>query len=425
MILFGIIFFLLLSALFSGTEIAFISASKLRVELSKIKGSRQGTIIAGFYKNPSSFLGTMLVGNNIALVIFTYLLTKPLDAFFGDYIGIKNEIFLLLIVTLIGTLIILLFGEFLPKTLFRLFANEILIWLAYPLRFLQWLLFIPAWVMTQISNWLLRIIFKTPIDHVDNVITRIDLENFIKDTQTDTEEIIDTDLFEKALHLRNVKVKDCMVPRTEISYVDIKSSIDDLKQEFAETQLSRLIITDKDIDDIVGYVHHFQMLRDPSHIKGIVRELPVVPEPMRARDLMNIFIKGGINIAYVVDEYGGTAGIVTMEDILEEIFGEIEDEYDQEEHVETVVSDEEYIFSGRLEIDYLNEKYEGHLEFPEGEYHTLSGYLVMTVATIPEQGAEIILNGYKYILELVSDTKIETVRVIKLNDDHNNEEMAD
>ena len=417
-----ILLFLLLSALFSGTEIAFISASKIAVELKRNKGSRKGKVLARFYDKPASFLSTMLVGNNIALVIFTMLMTVPLESFFANYFGFQvDSLLLLLINTLIITVIILLFGEFLPKTLFRLFSNEVLYWLAYPLELLRIILYIPAWVMTKLSNIILRVFMRTKVDKMESVITRLDLENFIKDKQIiDSAEEIDTSLFGKALNLKSVKVRDCMVPRTEIVNIDINASVDELKQVIIESNLSRIIVMKDDVDNVKGYIHHQQLLKKPRTIRDIVLKIPFVPEAMRARDLMYKFIRERLSIACVVDEYGGIAGIITMEDILEEIFGEIEDEHDQEEYVETQVSESEYIFSGRLEIDYLNDKYD--LNFPDGEYSTLSGYLVMTTETIPEQGAEIDLDGLRFVLELVSDTKIETIRVIKLP--AINEEMA-
>jgi len=418
----GIIIFLLFSALFSGTEIAYISASKLWIELKKKKGSLRGRILSGFYDRPGDFLSAMLVGNNIALVIFTMLMAIPLAALFQHLFHLEEGLFMTFLQTIVTTIIVLIFGEFLPKTLFRLFANDIIYFLAVPLRILQYFLYIPSWLMTKTTNFLLKYVLRTPVQADDSVITRLDLENFIKTTRTaDTEEDIDTDLFEKALHLENTRVKECLVPRTEIEAIDVNADIDDLLQLFRETNLSRLIVIEEDIEDIIGYVHHQQMLDQPKSIKSIVLPIPFVPEAMRVRDLLNRFIKGRFNIACVVDEYGGTAGIITMEDILEEIFGEIEDEHDQEEYIETQVSEDEYVFSGRLEIDYLNEKYE-HLNFPTGDYSTLSGYLVMTTETIPEQGIEIELDGYKFIFELVSDTKIETIRVIKLY--LSDEEMA-
>lgn len=414
MLIFTIILFLLLSALFSGTEIAFVSASKLRVELKRKKGSRSGIILANFYEKPAEFLATMLVGNNIALVVFTTLASKPLEGFLGEEylnLGLSAPI-LLLINTLILTIIVLIFGEFLPKTFFSLFADQLLYFLAIPIRILQYILLIPAWLMTRLSNFFLRIFFKTSVEEVENVITRLDLEHFIKDTRIESEEEIDTTLFEKALHLKKVKVRECMVPRTEIEAIEVTASVAELKEVFLDSNHSRIIVTDGDIDNILGYVHHQQLLNDPKSIKRIIMDVPIVPEVMRVRDLMNLFIKQRINIAYVVNEFGGTSGIITLEDILEEIFGEIEDEHDQEEYIETVINENEYIFSGRLEISYLNEKYDD-LAFPEGDYHTLSGYLVMTTTTIPEQGATIELDGYSFNLEMVSDTKIELIRVTK------------
>ena len=408
-----IIFALMLSALFSGTEIAYISANKLRVELKKKKGSRRGQILAGFYEAPASFLGTMLVGNNIALVVFTYLLTQLIEPSLLQVAFFQAPFVLLLVETILATLIVLFFGEFLPKTLFRLYADDILYFLAYPLKVLQWLLLIPSWVMTRLSNLLLRAL-RTPMEEVDNAFTRLDLENFINDSQADTmEDNIDRELFGKALNLRDVRVRECMVPRPEIENIDIGASVGDLEQLFRETKLSRIIVTKDDIDNVLGYVHHQQLLKQPKSISKLILDLPFVPEAMRVTDLLNQFIRDRINIAIVVDEYGGVSGLITLEDILEEIFGEIEDEHDQEEYVETVIRPgQEFIFSGRLEIDYLNEKYA--LGLPEGDYHTLSGYLVMTHGAIPERGDVMELNGYRFVLELVSDTKIETVRVVRL-----------
>lgn len=407
-----IIFFLALSALFSGSEIAFISSSKLRVELKRKRGSRRGKILADFFDKPAHFLGTMLVGNNIALVIFTFLMTKLLNPIINPFV--PSEPILLLLNTIITTLVVLVFGEFLPKTIFRLFADNILYFLAYPLRFFQFLLGVPSWLMTQLSNFLLKYVLKTPIEKVDNVFTRVDLAHFIEASfSSDTDEEIDKELFQNALEFRQVKVKECMVPRTEIEAIDVNASIEELLALFQSSRLSRILVTDGDMDNILGYVHHQQMLSNPKKLAAIVLDMPFVPEVMRVQEVMNRFIKNRVSIACVVDEFGGTAGIITLEDIVEEIFGEIEDEHDQEDYIENQISGSEFLFSGRLEIDYLNEKYEA-LNFPEGEYHTLSGYLVTVTETIPQQGINIELGDYQFILELVSDTKIETVRVIKL-----------
>lgn len=407
-----IIIFLLLSALFSGTEIAFISANKLLVELKKKKGSGRGRIIADFFEKPSEFLGTMLLGNNIALVIFSMLMTEALEPFLKETFGWTNDFSLLLSTTLVITLVVLIFGEFLPKTLFRLYADDILYFLAYPLKLIKWLLAIPTWITTKLSNTLLRVIFRTPLEEVEEPFTRLDLENFIKSSGTDADDEINTELFEKALNLHEIKVKACMVPRTEIVNLDVSESVEDLLAVFKSSQLSRILVIEGDVDNVLGYVHHQQMLYEPKEIRKILMEMPIIPETMRVRDLMDLFIKNNQSIAWVVNEFGGTAGVITFEDILEEIFGEIEDEHDVEDFIDEKIDENEYLFSGRLELDYLNQKYP-ELQLPDGEYHTLSGYLVMTTESIPEPGQEIDLGEYKFIVVLMSDTKIETVRIVK------------
>ena len=416
----AIILFLVLSALFSGTEIAFLSANKLVVELRKNKGSRRGRIIAGFYEKPSEFIGTMLVGNNLALVGFTTLMTIPIENMLSKQFGIESVGLAGFISTVLMTVIVLIFGEFLPKTLFRLYSDDILFFLAYPLRLFKAILAIPAWMMTRASNFMLRYIFRTPVAEVEEPFTRLDLENFIKSSRVDDEEDnIDTELFEKALNLREVRVRECMVPRTEIVGVEVSSTVEELIGVFTESSLSRLLVYQTDMDEVLGYVHHQQMLSKPRNLRHILLKLPYVPEVMRVRELLNTFIKNNQSIACVVDEFGGTAGVITLEDILEEIFGEIEDEHDQEEHVEIQVSENEFLFSGRLELSYINEKYP-ELDLPDdGEYHTLSGYIVMTTESIPNQGDEVILGKYRFVLEMVSDTKIETVRVFHVEPKEN------
>ena len=411
----AIITFLLLSALFSGTEIAFLSANKLVVELRKNKGSRRGRLIAQFFEKPSEFIGTLLVGNNIALVGFTTLMTIPIEAMLSQRFGIESVGLAAFLSTVIMTIIVLIFGEFLPKTIFRLYADDVLFLLAYPLRGFKALLAAPAWLMTQASNFLLKYVFRTPVAEVEEPFTRLDLENFIKGSRTDEEDDnIDTELFEKALNLRETRVRECMVPRTEIVAVEVSATVPELIEAFTSSNLSRLLIYQNDVDNILGYIHHQQLLESPRNVRNLVLDIPYVAEVMKVRELLNNFIKNNQSIACVVDEFGGTAGIITMEDILEEIFGEIEDEHDQEDYVETQISDDEYLFSGRLEIDYLNEKYPD-LALPENtDYHTLSGYLVMTTENIPNQGDELTLGDYRFVLEMVSDTKIETVRVVRL-----------
>lgn len=414
MLVFWIILFLLLSALFSGTEIAFVSANKLRIELKKKKHARRGIILSNFYEHPSDFLSTLLVGNNVVLVIFTYLMTKALSPFLERFL--HGEIGLLLANTILITLVVLIFGEFLPKTLFRLFADEILYFVAYPIKFFQVILTVPAWIMTKLAEALLRLFVRTPVEPDDRTFSRVDLQHFVNMSPGGEEQpdIIDRELFGKALNLKEVRVRDCMIPRPEIEYIDITASMQELEDLFRDTKHSRLIVVQDDIDNVLGYVHHQQLLQQPKSIRNIIMDIQFVPEVMHVTNLLNRLIQDHVSIACVVDEFGGLSGIITLEDILEELFGEIEDEHDEEDKIEIQVSDNEYILSGRFEIDYLNEKYP-NLELPEGEYHTLSGYLVMTTENIPEEGVEITLGDYKFILESVSETKIETVRVIKLN----------
>lgn len=412
MILLGIIVFLLLSAFFSGAEIAFISASKLQVEVQRSEGSPTGRILAGFYDNSKSLLGTLLVGNNIALVVLTSLFTKALTPFLVLFS--EQYLFLLLSNTIIITATVLVFGEFLPKTFFGLFADRMLRYLAFPMQFVQILLIIPVKFVNSISSFIIRYIFKADDTESERIFTKIDLENFVRGKSNSHDEEINTELFENALHLNKLRVKDSMVPRKEIIYIDINEPIAELIQEFKNTGVSRIVVVDEDIDNILGYVHHQQLLKSPRSIRSIVMPIGFVPEVMNVYELLNRFIKERQNIVCVVDEYGGTAGLITLEDILEELFGDIEDEHDQDEYVEIKISEAEYLFSGRLEISYLNEKYPG-LDLPEGEYSTLSGYIVMTTESLPEQGDEVELENFRFKMESVSETKIETVRVYKIN----------
>jgi CBS domain containing-hemolysin-like protein len=405
---------LLFSAFFSGSEIAFVSANKLSIEVIRNKGNRRGQILSNFYENPKGFLSTMLVGNNIALVLFTIFMTKLIEPWLAQVFGV-DSILLLMAVTLIITIVVLIFGEFLPKTLFRLFANEILYKFSYFLSFLKWILILPASIMTGLSNFLLKSIFRIPVDEVANVLTKIDLEHYIHDSISE-EETIDKEILTNALNLKQVKVRDCMIPRNEIIHIDKKDSIDELLATFIEAKLSRILVKDGDIENVIGYIHHQQLLYNPNVVKKLIMPISYVPEAMNVQDLMMKFIKEGTSIACVVNEFGGTAGLITLEDILEEIFGEIEDEHDDGDYLEEVISDNEYKFSGRLEIAYLNEKYE-NIKFPDGEFHTLSGYIVMTNQTIPDEGSELILDGHKFIFEEVSDTKIEVLRVIVLEEE--------
>lgn len=419
MLFFFIILALLLTGFFSGTEIAFVSANKLLVQLKRKKETGSGAMFSGFYDRPNEFMGAMLVGHNIALVTFTILMSELLTPLIAQ--TIDSPFLISLTNTLLITIVVMIFGEYLPKTLFRLYAERILYSLAFPIRAMQFLLTAPSWLMANLSKLLLRLFFPTMQEVSETEFTRMDLEQFIKKNYSQSEEDdFDTGLFGRALQLRNVKVKQCMVPRTEIIHVDVSEGVDALRKVIRETSLSRIVIIRDEIDNVLGYVHHQQLLSAPTGFEKLIIEMPFVPETMKIMDLMNKLIKERTSIACVVDEFGGTSGLITLEDILEQLFGEIEDEHDQEEYVETQVSPHEYIFSGRLEIDYLNEKYPD-LHLPRGDYHTLSGYLVMTTTTIPEQGTVIEQDGFRFVIELVSNTRVETLRLIQLHQDEDSE----
>jgi CBS domain containing-hemolysin-like protein len=250
-----------------------------------------------------------------------------------------------------------------------------------------------------------------PNEEVDEALTRLDLESYVDESFKDENEELEAGMFKNALNLGQVKVRDCMIPRNEIVSIDRKTKPAEVIKTFIESKHSRLIVTDQDIENIVGYIHHQQMIDNPKQIRHLILDIMYVPEAMSARDMMSKFINSDTNIACVVDEFGGTAGIITLEDILEEIFGEIEDEHDSEDYVDIQLNSHEYRFSGRLEIQNINEKYD-NINIPEGEYHTLSGYLVNTSGGIPEQGDELEVDGFKFIFEQVSDTKIDTIKLI-------------
>ncbi|MFN8319026.1 MAG: hemolysin family protein [Saprospiraceae bacterium] len=406
---------LLLSAFFSGSEIAFVSANKLGIEVLKNKGHIKGKLIAGFYEKPKEFLSSMLVGNNIVLVLITLFMSQLIEPLLLPYLN-EGSLVLLLTVTLFITLVVLIFGEFLPKTFSQLYSNEYLYRSAFVIRFFMWLLYAPTWILTGVSNFIIRKILNVPGSETDTVFSRIDLEEYINENISESEDI-DKEILTNALNLGQFKVRDCMIPRNEIIYVYRTDTIDELVAAFRTHKISRIIVVDDDIENVVGYIHHQKLLYPTDKIEKLISPVQFVPDAMGVKDLMQKFIKERFNIACVVDEYGGIAGLITLEDILEEIFGEIDDEHDVEEMTEEVISEHEFVFAGRLEVDYLNEKYPV-LELPEGDYQTLSGLIVKSEETIPEQGAEIIIGHNKFILESVSDTRIEKIRVIRLHGDN-------
>ena len=360
-----VIIALLLSAFFSGVEIAYLSANKLSIEVFKNKDSKKGKILSSLYNDPKSFLSTLLVGNNIALVLFTIFMTGITQPLLTEYLPLTDAA-IGLINTFLLTIIVLITGEYIPKTIFRIYANELIFKLAYPINFFKIVLAIPSWILTVVSKAIIKLFFKNAVVTEENVITKQDLEHYISSNVTE-EKDFDKEILNNALNLNLIKVKDCMVPRNEIVFIDKSDDMEEIKKAFIESKHSRLLVTDGDVENIIGYVHHQFLLKNPVSIKKFIMELEYVPEVMNVQDLMYKFIKTSTNIAVVVDEYGSTAGLITLEDILEEIFGEIDDEHDDEDFEESKISDNEYIFSGRLEMGYINSRFP-ELELPEGEY---------------------------------------------------------
>jgi len=409
-----IIITLLFSSLFSGIEIAYISANKLRIELAGKKGSIAGRILSRLNDYPSYFIGTMLIGNNIALVIYGIYMAKILEVPIRQLFPapLNQDFFILLVQTLVSTALVLIVGEFIPKLIFRIKANEVLRIFALPMTVL-FLLFLPfVALVIFLSKVIIRLVFRIKVKETKPAFTRVDLESFVKEQHSSEEDEhnIDPKLFRRALYLANIKVKECMVPRPEIVALDVESSLEELTQKFIESKVSRIVIYEGSIDNIIGYVHHHDLLKNPKSIRSILFDMPVIPETMPASEVLNLFIKEHNTIAEVVDEYGATAGIVTMEDLLEEIFGEIEDEHDREDYLEKKISDKEYIFSARLEIDYLNEKY--HLNLPTGDYETLGGLIVAHLNSIPKSRENIRIGSYEFLVLYATETKIESVKLI-------------
>ncbi|MBW7913994.1 MAG: HlyC/CorC family transporter [Taibaiella sp.] len=404
---------ILLIGFFAGTEIAFISVNKLNIELKKKQGSLPGKILSRFMEKPSDFIGTSLVGVNVMLVIYGLLMTELTDPLLKALPEPFNTEYAHLIFdTLIATTIILFLAEFLPKAIFRAKAEQLLAFLAIPMQLLYYLLYPIAKIFVAISEFILKYLFNVRMKENKQVFNRVDLEHFVKQTmhghESDSNEL-NTELFENALYLVNVKIRKCMVPRNEIEALEAGTPIPEVKAKFINTKLSKIIVYKDNIDNIIGYIHHLDLNRRPGKIEDILHTITAVPETMSAVDLMNRFTKDRKSIAWVIDEFGGTAGIVTMEDVLEEIFGDINDEFDTPDHVEKQISENEFIFSGRLELDYLNEKYEFNL--PTDESETLSGYIIAYHETIPKLKERIVIDDFEFDILLVSDTRIETVKM--------------
>jgi CBS domain containing-hemolysin-like protein len=396
---------------FAGYEIAFVSANRLSIELKKKQGKKSGMILANFMENPAKFIGSCLIGLNIFLVIYGLLFDEFLKSIAWRPINFKNDIVQLIVDTFISTIVVLVFGEFIPKAVFKAKSEKFLSFFATIAHFFYTLFEPIATLFVNISQWILKYVFNMRLNKSNDAFNKVDLEHFFQQTkeQDEDNQELNTELFENALSLPLVKIRQCLVPRTEIEGVDINSSIEELKTHFVTTQLSKLVVYDENIDNILGYVHQLDLFQKPDSVKSIMHPMMAVPESMSATDLINKFTKERRSIAWVVDEFGGTSGIVTMEDVLEEIFGEIHDEYDVEEFEEKQLTEDEFMFSGRLELDYLNEKYK--MDFAVEDSETLSGFIINAHETIPKLKETIIIGHYKFDIVSVSDTRIEMVKM--------------
>ncbi|NCT17104.1 MAG: HlyC/CorC family transporter [Flavobacteriia bacterium] len=407
---------LVLSAFFSGMEIAFVSANKIHIEIEKKQNSFLATILKRLTKRPSKFIATMLVGNNIALVIYGFMMGDLLShMLFSQYLAFSVlPIKILLLQTIISTLVILLTAEFLPKVFFQVYANSLLKFFAIPAYiFYVTFSFISEFII-WISDVILKKIFKTQGDSLQLSFSKVELGNYISEQMESVreEDTVDSEIqiFQNALDFSEVKAREVMIPRTEIVAVDINTTPKDLVKLFSETGYSKILVYKENIDDIIGYVHAFELFKKPESLKEILIPVVFVPETMLVKDSLNILIKKRESIAIILDEYGGTSGMMTIEDIIEELFGEIEDEHDVTELIEEKFSDTLYKFSARLEVDYLNENYK--LNLPENEnYETLGGMIVYFAEEIPNKNEIVEIEQFNFKILEVSNTKIELVEL--------------
>ncbi len=404
---------LVFSAFFSGLEIAFLSANKLRIELKSNQGKTWARILSEYFKSPSEFISTILVGNNISLVIYGATMEEIFRPYFESDPFYFPSFLALICATLISTVVVLITAEFLPKALFRLNPSGILAALIYPFQFFYYLL----WPFVRFVMWLskdiLQRVLKREFTEKTPVFTKIDLDHFISQsaqhTEQDEESEVDTEILKNALDFGNVKVRDCLVPRTEIIAVDINTNIPSLIDLIIESQHSKILVYEENIDNIIGYVHHLDLQKKPKTIKSILMPILITNESRSAHDMLNEFSTTQKSIALVVDEYGGTAGVITIEDIMEEIFGEIEDEHDDREEEEVLVLNDGYIIEAKVEVDMLNEKY--GLKLDKGEYETLGGYVVSKLEDIPKQGEVFILGNYEVEIIKASENRIEKLKL--------------
>jgi len=396
---------------FAGIEMAFYSVNRLSIEIKKKQGGRVAEIISDFINAPARFLGVTLIGYTIFLV-FLGLQFSSVMAPIWRYFHIGSGFVHIIVEIALTTFIVLIFAEFIPRAWFRAKCNSVLSNLAYVTNFFYQMFYPIASGLISLAEWMLKYVFNIRLDKNKESFNRSDLKNLFQNRAGEDKVERNTQLMENAQELPNVKIRQCLVPRKEIIGIESSATPEALRQKFVDTKLSKLIVYKDTIDHIIGYVHQIALFKKPADIASILLPIPAVPESMSATDLISKFSRERKSIAWVVDEFGGTAGIITMEDVLEELFGDIKDEYDIEEFVEKQLSENEFIFSGRLELDFLKNKY--GFDFGERVSETLSGYIINFSETIPRQKERIIIEDYEFDIIHVSDTRIELVKLKKL-----------
>ena len=410
-----IILCLILSAFFSGMEIAFISSNKIYLGIEKKQDNFASQILTKLTENPSKFIAAMLIGNNVALVVYGFFMG---DVVLQCVIGLGyhfSDITSLLLQTLISTFVVLITAEFFPKVFFQIYANSLIKIFAIPAYLFYRLFYYISTFFIWISDFILRKFFKTEGDQVQLYFSKIELGNYITEQMSSVEDNEEVDseiqIFQNALEFSGVKARDIMTPRTEIVDIDLFSTVSELKELFIETGYSKIVVSQNSLDDIVGYVHSFDLFKKPKTIKSVLMTVEFVPETISIKDALNLLIKKRKNVAVVLDEHGGTSGIVTIEDIVEELFGEIEDEHDlDEELIEQELEEGKYLFSARLDVEYLNETYK--LNIPEEDsYGTLGGFIVNSTKEIPQKGEKIVIDSFHFVIEEASNKKIELVKM--------------
>ena len=411
--LLAIILSLLFSAFFSGMEIAFIASNKLHIELMKKRGELNARVLSHFLEKPSRFIATMLVGNNIALVVYGIEMARTLEPYVEHYLT-SNDSLVLLTQTVISTLIVLVTAEFIPKVLFSINANRFVRLFAIPAGLSYYGLYFFVSLVVSISNFLLKKVMRVKQLDQKRAFGRVDLQQYLEEHATTTKDKtqLETEIqiFQNALDFSKVKARECMIPRNEIVAMEVGGGINKLTNKFVETGFSKILIFRDNIDQIIGYTHSYELFKKPKYVKEILLPIALVPETMTANEILNLFIKERKSIALVIDEFGGTSGLLTIEDIIEEIFGEIQDEHDLVEHQELQVSENQFIFSGRHEIDYLNQKY--NLNLPESDdYETLSGFIVNHCESIPKLNEQIQVGLFVFEILEVDQTRVETVKL--------------